>query len=358
MIAVGDPVAWTYEVTNTGNVPLTWSVTDDQVATLACPRLLLIVPGQTISCHGPSGPRRSPASTRTSARSTGTSPSGSRRHRHGPVALLRRRGGIDIEKFTNGDDARQPPGPFIVPGSAVTWTYVVTNTGNAPLTNVAVDDHQTLLRGVFVTCPQTTLAVGESMTCTATGTAEPDQYSNLATATAHHDRGQPVLDVDPSHYFGSVPGIDLEKLTNGDDADDGARTVHPGRRTRQLDLCRHEHRQRPADRPRRHRRPGRRRHLPGDDARRRRGHDLHRDRHERRGPVRERRHGRRGVGPAGQAVTDTDPSHYFGTVSAIDIKKSTNGQDADAAPGVLVPVGDPVTWTYVVTNPGNVPIKR
>ena len=38
---------------------------------------------------------------------------------------------------------------------------------------------------------------------------------------------------------------------------------------------------------------------------------------------------------------------------AIDIEKSTNGVDADTAPGPLVPVGNTVTWTYLVTNTGN-----
>ena len=53
---------------------------------------------------------------------------------------------------------------------------------------------------------------------------------------------------------------------------------------------------------------------------------------------------------------DTDPSHYFGVVGAIDIEKATNGEDADAPPGPQVSVGAPVTWTYLVTNPGNVPV--
>jgi uncharacterized repeat protein (TIGR01451 family) len=69
---------------------------------------------------------------------------------------------ITIDKTTNGSD-----GPTILIGQPISWTYVVTNTGNVDLTDVSVTDDQ----GVTVTCPQTTLAVGASMTCTATGFA-------------------------------------------------------------------------------------------------------------------------------------------------------------------------------------------
>ncbi len=61
---------------------------------------------------------------------------------------------------------------------------------------------------------------------------------------------------------------------------------------------------------------------------------------------------------AGTQVTDTDPSHYFGVAAGIDIEKATNGQDADLPPGPFIPVGGPVTWTYVVTNTGNVDVDR
>ncbi|NJM42486.1 MAG: hypothetical protein HC853_17980, partial [Anaerolineae bacterium] len=75
--------------------------------------------------------------------------------------------GLTIKKYTNGEDADTVPGPFVVAGSTVTWTYIVSNTGNTALVNVSVSDD---VIGA-VTCPQNTLAVGESMTCTMTGIA-------------------------------------------------------------------------------------------------------------------------------------------------------------------------------------------
>ncbi len=42
---------------------------------------------------------------------------------------------------------------------------------------------------------------------------------------------------------------------------------------------------------------------------------------------------------------------------AINIEKATNGVDADLPPGPEIEIGEPVTWTYEVTNPGNVPLS-
>ncbi len=57
-------------------------------------------------------------------------------------------------------------------------------------------------------------------------------------------------------------------------------------------------------------------------------------------------------------VTDSDPSHYCNPPApGIVIKKFTNGQDADNANGVDVPLvasGAPLTWTYEVRNTGNI----
>jgi len=42
----------------------------------------------------------------------------------------------------------------------------------------------------------------------------------------------------------------------------------------------------------------------------------------------------------------------------IDIEKSTNGQDADTPTGPVIPVDDPVSWTYRVENTGNVDLTN
>ncbi len=122
---------------------------------------------------------------------------------------------IDIEKRTNGLDADNEPGVVLEVGESITWEYVVTNTGTAPLKDITVTDDQ----GVEVTCPKTELEPGESMTCSGDGIAVFGQYGNIGTVST---LSPVVSDQDPSHYFGvsEEPGIDIEKLTNGEDADD------------------------------------------------------------------------------------------------------------------------------------------
>ena len=124
---------------------------------------------------------------------------------------------IRIEKSTNGFDADDPTGPILDLGDSVTWEYVITNIGVDPLSNIVVTDDKI---GV-ITLPQNTLEPLESMTATVTGTVtEYGQYENLATVVGDFI-GIPVTDNDPSHYLAPEPhpAIDIEKHTNGFDAD-------------------------------------------------------------------------------------------------------------------------------------------
>jgi hypothetical protein len=72
----------------------------------------------------------------------------------------------------------------------------------------------------------------------------------------------------------------------------------------------------------------------------------------------------RGHGDAavGEAVP-ADPTKVFdancqAVVPSIRIVKSTNGDDANEAPGPSIKVGNTVTWTYVVTNNSLVPLTN
>jgi hypothetical protein len=112
---------------------------------------------------------------------------------------------VDIEKFVNGQDADAAPGVVIVvpPGTppTVTFTFVVTNTGNLTMNNVVVNDN---IYGTICTIP--TLAPGASQTCTFTAPAQLGLHTNVATVTGQpvlpdgNPFGPPVDDDDPANY--------------------------------------------------------------------------------------------------------------------------------------------------------------
>jgi LPXTG-motif cell wall-anchored protein/uncharacterized repeat protein (TIGR01451 family) len=353
-IPEGATVTWTYLVTNTGNVPLSGlTVVDDVLGPITCPAEP-IPPGDDVTCTATGTAAAGPYANNATATATGA---GTTVTDADPSHYVGVRPGIDIEKATNGEDADDAPGPFVPVGSTVTWSYVVTNSGDAPLSAVSVTDDQV----GAVTCPQTTLAVGESMTCTSiTGVAAAGQYENTAsvTATSATDPGVPVQDSDPSHYFGEAPAITLVKSTNGEDANDptgplipvgeavlwrytftntGNVPLSPFAVTDDQDV--------PVFCPR----------IafvaPGRSVTCFSAGTAEEGQYANIGTV-------VGTAPSGTEVTDTDPSHYFGVAGSIELVKSTNGEDANEPTGPFIPVGGTVTWTYLVTNSGNSPLTN
>ena len=111
---------------------------------------------------------------------------------------------VKIKKSTNGEDADNAPGPSILVGSAVTWSYVVTNTGTIGLTGLVVVDD----RGVSVKCiSQTILPAGQTMTCSGSGIATLGQVqqrregdSELSVRFGRRLRSQPL----PGRHFNAA----------------------------------------------------------------------------------------------------------------------------------------------------------
>ena len=142
---------------------------------------------------------------------------------------------IQIVKFVNGQDADSPTGPHVPAGSTVTFTYVVTNTGNVPLSNVVVtDDKLGAIAGPASgdTNGNGLLDMTETWVYTATATAQVGQQTNVGTVTAQDaNTGTPATDDNPANYFGDAPAVNIVKFANGQDANSApARTCRPAAR--------------------------------------------------------------------------------------------------------------------------------
>jgi LPXTG-motif cell wall-anchored protein len=363
-VPVGDTVTWEYVITNTGNVSLTdLDLFDTQLGPITCTLPATLDPGDSATCTA-SGTATAGQYTNT-AFVSGVDPLDRRVVDDDPSHYFGADPGIVVEKATNGIDGDEPiapdgslNGPYILVGEQVVWSYRVTNTGNETITSIALSDDQL---GTIV-CPRTTLNPGESMDCDdQTGTAQRTDagaYVNLATVTGNaQGDGQPtpVIDTDPSHYWGYEPGVAIEKSTNGEDADtptgpavavgDPVQWSYEVTNTGNVSIvaftvtdsdpdvsvsC-----------------PPIGLLLPGESVT-----------CEASGTARAGEYTNTATVDAldffEDEVSDTDPSHYFGEQPAIVMEKSTNGIDADLAPGPDITEGELVTWSYVVTNTGNV----
>ncbi len=283
--------------------------------------------------------------------------------------------GIDIDKVTNGAD-----GLTILAGSPITWTYTVTNTGNVDIANVVVTDDQGVVP-VFESGDDNNdgiLQTDETWIYTANGTAIAGAYENLGDVTGQpldpngDPVGGPVDDEDPSNYFGqAAPGIDIEKSTNGEDADTPTGPVLLVGDTANFEYVVNN----TGDVA-----------LGGVTVSDDQGVSLTFQGGDSDGdglldtnetwtytgsttvtagqytnigsvtgtPVDE--NGNPLVDPDGDPLPDTsdnDPSNHFGADPSIDIDKVTNGAD-----GLTILAGSPITWTYTVTNTGNVDIAN
>jgi uncharacterized repeat protein (TIGR01451 family) len=215
----GTPVTYSYKVTNSGNVTLTSVGVTDPMAGLSaitCPSSSL-APGASETCTATYTTTQADvdrgAITNTGT-ATGTSPTGTKVTATSSVTVP---GPTASPKITLVKSANISS--FSGAGTAVTYSYKVTNTGNVTLTSVGVTDPMTGLSAI--TCPSTTLAPGASETCTATYTttqADVDRgaITNTGTATGTSPTGTKVTATSSVTVPGPTasPKITLVKSAN------------------------------------------------------------------------------------------------------------------------------------------------
>ncbi len=343
---------------------------------------------------------------------------------------------VKLEKSTGIFDADNPTGPAYVPGDTVTWTYDVTNDGNTALAGVTVTDIPAPAGGI--SCADhygdtngdnviDLMLPDDVVTCTATGIATEGQFENNATVVGtpvlpdpatcdcdlddpttwpndpdefslpNDDDGEPwptVEDKDPSHYYGAVPSVDIEKATNGFDADatpgpgiapgdlvtwtyvvintgntaladvtvtdSQGVTVSCGGGDNVIDFM-----------------------LPGDEVTCIATGTATAGQYMNLGEVSgtpmlpgedcDCDHSDPSTWPDDESafeeptdengdpiddVTDEDPSHYYGSEGELTIEKYTNDVDADDPVGPYISTDGDVTWTFVVMNTTNVAVAN
>ncbi|MEA2620128.1 MAG: hypothetical protein QOC97_901, partial [Chloroflexota bacterium] len=203
--AGGGPVEYTYLVTNTGNVPLTGvTVTDDKCTTVTGPTgdagndgVLGLTETWTYTC-----------TTSLAVTTTNT------------VTATGHAGGTEVSDtdqatVTVGSVASAPaihviksadPTALPVGGGSVTYTYVVTNTGNVALTGVTVTDDKcdSVTGPTGDTGSDGSLGLTETWTYTCTTTLS-TTTTNTVTATGHAGATE-VSDTDQATVTVAVAG--------------------------------------------------------------------------------------------------------------------------------------------------------
>ena len=169
-------------------------MTDDRGVVVACPRELP-APGASITCTGSgtavAGPYRNVGTVTVTANGTQYTDADASHYFGGAIQAVR------IRKFTNGQAARDAPGPTIPVGSPITWTYEITNTSPFTFSSLSVTDD----RGVAVACPRDFPPPGPRLRAPGSGTAVAGQYRNVGTVIATAN-ATVYTDRDESFYFG------------------------------------------------------------------------------------------------------------------------------------------------------------
>ena len=196
-VAEGSMVTYTFEVTNNGDVPLTnVQVVDNDLTPPFTDTIGNLAVNQTVTLTTMRDAPASGVQFLNTATASGQDSSGTTVNDTDPACVTTpsvAAPAIDLEKFANGQDADNCPGVTVGIGSIVTYLFVVTNTGNAPLENVVLVDNDIPFTHTFGN-----LAVGESKQITTTLTAPSAQFQNTATVTGQDSSGTMVEDDDPA----------------------------------------------------------------------------------------------------------------------------------------------------------------
>jgi uncharacterized repeat protein (TIGR01451 family)/LPXTG-motif cell wall-anchored protein len=230
--APGDNVTYSFLVANTGNVTVTGAgIREDSfsgtgtLSAISCPDTTL-VPGQFTTCTATYGATQADidaGSVTNTASATALAPGDAPVTSSSSSATVTatQSPGLAIAKTVD-------PTTVDAAGQTVTYTFAVTNTGNATVSGISINETDFTGSGILsaISCPPTALAPHDQLSCSATYVVtqqdmDAGSVSNTATATGLDPAGSPVSS-DPSKVTFTVaaaPALALVKTAHATTAD-------------------------------------------------------------------------------------------------------------------------------------------
>ncbi|CAN7534115.1 hypothetical protein LJR042_003679 [Microbacterium maritypicum] len=211
--AAGQTIAYSFLVTNTGNVTLTAaSITETAFSGTGAPPVItcpaeatVLLPGAAVTCTGSYVTTLADVTAATignTAIATATAPGG------GTVDSPPSSATVTVEPIRSLSLQKSAsPGQIDAPTDVVQYSFVVSNTGTVPLSDIRITETDFTGSGAtpVVTCPTgaALLAPDDSVTCTATYTPtqadlDAGSFLNTATASGTAPAGGGVVTSDPS----------------------------------------------------------------------------------------------------------------------------------------------------------------
>jgi uncharacterized repeat protein (TIGR01451 family) len=242
--AAGQTIHYSFLVTNTGNVTLTDVTVNDSTFTgtgtlsaITCP-VTTLAPGASTTCEATYVTTQADVDNggvTNTATATGTPPGGGNPPVSPPSTVnVPSTPTPAITVVKSADPAG--PSDFTV-GQQITYSFLVTNTGNVTLTDVTVDDSTFSGTGTLsaITCPAgaASLAPGDSITCTATYTLtqadiDAGKVTNTATATGNPPSGTPPVSPPSNVTIPETPNPAITVVKSADltDITAAGQTIH------------------------------------------------------------------------------------------------------------------------------------
>ncbi|MFJ2535074.1 DUF7507 domain-containing protein [Microbacterium maritypicum] len=240
--AAGDTIAYSFLVTNTGNVTLDDIVINEgefsgtgELSDVVCPADTLPAMAQ-VTCEATYTLTQADVDAGTvtnSATAEGTPPSG------GPVESDPSEETVTVPPAASLSIVKSSDTETITAaGQTITYTFAVENTGNVTVSDVVVTDVGFTGTGELsaVVCVTTTVAPGDTVTCTATyvvtqADVDAGSITNAATAGGEDPTGTPVEETPPSEVeipVEQAPGLTIVKsgAITGDEYVVGAEVVY------------------------------------------------------------------------------------------------------------------------------------